>query len=247
MVEKKSNNNIIEENYRYIRLEHPSVQAILKIAEEIIIGKNKVLDVKLLYYLSKKQLKLPRKGILDIINFLLNEKVLIEGSRLTRNSILSNQYRKRIYDFIINNIGSNFSLIRDKVHVDNNGNIGSPGHLAWHIEILLKFNFIKKIKYKNYTILAPNNLDDNEIIYYFLLRDKLNNEIIRVLIEYDQIKKSELHNHLNIQREIIYYRMNNLLEHKIILTSNNPHKIFINPIIKDKIIEILYNIKKDEN
>ena len=48
------------------RRDHPSVQGVIKIAEKII-HENKVLDATLLYNRAKKQLKIPRKGLLTII------------------------------------------------------------------------------------------------------------------------------------------------------------------------------------
>ena len=58
--------------------DHPSVKKVLEIAEEIM-SKNKVLNVENLYNIAKKRLKLPRNGLLSIIQFLINKKLLIEG------------------------------------------------------------------------------------------------------------------------------------------------------------------------
>ncbi|GAG92851.1 unnamed protein product, partial [marine sediment metagenome] len=61
-----------------IGVDHPNVKRVLEIAEEIM-RKNKILNIENLYNLAKKQLKIPRNGLLFIIQFLINKKILIEG------------------------------------------------------------------------------------------------------------------------------------------------------------------------
>ncbi|GAH20078.1 unnamed protein product, partial [marine sediment metagenome] len=57
-----------------IGLEHPSVKQVVEIAEEIL-DENKVLSIDTLYYRAKKRLKLSRKGLNAIIQFLTNNKI----------------------------------------------------------------------------------------------------------------------------------------------------------------------------
>ncbi|NHJ25720.1 MAG: hypothetical protein EAX89_14145, partial [Candidatus Lokiarchaeota archaeon] len=61
-------------------LENPSFQGVLEIAKEII-NQNKVLNTEMLYNIAKKKLNIPRKGLLSIIQTLLNRKILVEGSK----------------------------------------------------------------------------------------------------------------------------------------------------------------------
>ena len=57
-----------------IGLEHPSVKRVIEIAEDIM-NKNKILNAETLYNVAKKGLKLPRNGLLFIIQFLINKKI----------------------------------------------------------------------------------------------------------------------------------------------------------------------------
>jgi len=131
-----------------LTLSHPSVKSVVKIAKEVINNKN-VLDTELLYKLAKKRLRLPRKGLLNIIQLLINKKVLVEGSKYTRDEVLNNKYRFNIYRFLTSNLGAHFSIIRKQIITDSSDNLGSSGQLIWHLEMLIKFNYIKKIKIKN--------------------------------------------------------------------------------------------------
>ena len=102
-------------------MDHPSVQKVIEIAEEII-DENRPLNMEVLYTIAKRRLNIPRKGLLSIIQLLFNSKVLVEGSKYTKETVLSNPLRKRIYNFILRNLGTHFSLIRKEVMLEARGN-----------------------------------------------------------------------------------------------------------------------------
>ena len=137
--------------------DHPNVKKVLELAEEIM-SKNKVLNVENLYNIAKKRLKLPRNGLLLIIQFLINKKLLIEGSKFSRESVLTNRIRNGILNYIFKHPGVHFSDLRKKALPEE---MGSSGQLVWHLEMLLKFNYIKKIKVGNYTVFLPMDMDEN--------------------------------------------------------------------------------------
>jgi len=118
-------------------LEHQSTQDVLEIAKEIV-NQNKVLTTELLYNVAKRKLHIPRKGLLNIIQTLLNRKILVEGSKYTRDTVMVNPYRRMIYDFIKENVGSHFSLIKNDVDFSEGGTIASSGRLIWHLISLRK-------------------------------------------------------------------------------------------------------------
>jgi len=229
-----------------IKLENPSLQNVLKIAEEIL-SKKKMLNVEYLYKISKKRLKLPHQGLSSIIQYLLNQKILVPGSRYTKKSVLLNPYRKRIYTLIKTQLGVHFSVIRKKVFSNRESNIGSSGQLIWHLEMLLKFNYIKKVKIKNYTIFLPKEVDEELGLYYFYLREKINNRIIKFLIKVNSAKKSDIYKALNEERVNVYYRINNLIDNDIIsLKEGNNKEICVNPAKREYIAKILKNISKNK-
>jgi len=221
-----------------LTLNHPSVQSVIEIAKEVI-DNNNVLDTELLYNLTKRRLKLPRKGLLSIIQFLINKKVLVEGSKYTRDEVLENKYRFNLYRFLTFNLGAHFSTIKKQIVTDSSGNLGSSGQLIWHLEMLIKFNYIKKIKIKNYTVFLPYEIDDEIGLIHFVLRDEIYLKIIQLLISNETLKKSEVHKLVNEKREIIYYRLNNLIEFTIIELSGDNNTLIINSQKKDDIISII--------
>jgi len=227
-----------------IGLEHPSVQSVIEIAQEII-SENKVLDTEILYNTAKNRLKIPRRGLLRIIQFLINQRILVEGTKCTRNTVLLNPHRNKIYRFIRSHLGVHFSIIRDVLFSDHDGKSQRTGQLVWHLEALIKFGYIKKVKFKNYAIFIPSEIDDENGIIYFLLRDRLNKKIINLLIERSLVKKSAIHKELNEQREIINYRVKDLMTYNILSQiKEGDNKIGLNQKSKDKIIQVFNDVSK---
>ena len=221
-----------------LTLNHPSVESVIEIAKEVI-NNNNVLDTELLYSLAKRRLKFPRKGLLSIIQLLINKKVLVEGSKYTRDEVLNNKYRLNLYNFLTSYLGAHFSTIRKQIITDNTGHIGSSGQLIWHLEMLIKFNYIKKIKIKNYTIFLPYEIDDEIGLLHFVLRDEIYLKIIQLLISNEKLKRSEIHKLLDEKRETIYYRINNLIEFNIVKLSGDKASLSLKSSKKDDIISII--------
>ncbi len=224
---------------RAISLDHPKVQEVIKIAEEIM-NSNKILNIDNLYHIAKRSLKIPRKGLLTIIQFLVNKQVLIEGSKYSKETVLSNRTRRNIYEFIKFNQAVHFSHIRKNISEDTSSDGGSSGQLIWHLEMLLKFKYIKKFKLGNYTVFLPTNLDEESGAIRFLLRDKLNKEILSIINSKKSIKRSEIYKILGEKREKVYYHINNLIEYDIIaLKEKQDKEVCINPEKKDLLESIL--------
>ena len=221
-----------------LTLNHPSVQSVIEIAKEVI-NNNNVLDTELLYNLARRRLKFPRKGLLRIIQLLINKKVLVEGSKYTRDEVLNNKYRFNLFRFLTSYLGAHFSTIRKHLITDNFDNLGSSGQLIWHLEMLIKFNYIKKIKIKNYTVFLPYEIDDEIGLLHFVLRDEIYLKIIQSLICNEKLKRSEVHKLVNEKRETIYYRINNLIEFKIVRLIGDKNSLVLNSRKRDDIISII--------
>ena len=217
-----------------IWIEHPSVQGVLEIAEEIL-SENRVLNIDNLYTIAKRRLKIPRRGLLRIIQFLLDKKILVEGSKYTKETVLSNKVRKQIYKFILDENGVNFSLIKKNIAA-----VQGTGQVVWHLEMLLKFRFIKKLKIGNYTIFMPIETSYEVGSLNFFLKDQINEKIVILLGNKEKIKRSDVYKIIEEKREQVYYRIRILNENKIILFNKDSEKeIMINPKFHKIISELL--------
>lgn len=219
-----------------LTLEHPSVQKVLEIAEELV-KKNKVLTTKILYNRAKHRLKIPRNGLLKIIQLLIDRRIIVDGSRFTRDSVLSHDIRNFIYDIIENEIGIHFSELKRKV--DSVSEI-STGQLIWHLEMLLKFDLIKKVKFTKYTIFLPIDIEDQLGIIYFLLKDEINLSILKLLSEKGKLQKSNLYGTLEEEREKVYYHIRTLQDYGIIMVKAD--NLSIVPKIEKRIKFIFKNM-----
>ncbi len=211
------------------------VQEILTIAEGFI-SENRVLEVKQLYREVRKHIQIEHKLLLAIINYMLEKRILVEGSKLTKELVLVNAHRKNIYEYIKSNGGVNFSAIQREYQ----GSTGSPGQLIWHLQVLLQFGYIKKLKFKRFTIFFPLELDADQALLTFLLRDALTRRLLKLLNTHESLLKTEFSQYLEDPRGITYYRLNILLEANLIASRGEDGKeIYINPQRKEAVANII--------
>jgi predicted transcriptional regulator len=226
-------------------LEAPLVQQILQIAEDHLIHKNKVLSAERLYNLAKSRLNRPRKELILIIQWLFEQRILVEGSKLSKDILLKNQNRHSIYEFIKAHLAVNFSTIQNNLSSETLSEMGSPGQIIWHLQMLIKYGFIKRIKYKSYSLFCPAEIDSDLCILIFLLKDEINKKIILLLLNNDSVKRSDAFKYIDEGREVVYYRLKNLLDLKILSEVEAESKeIELNPMQKKNIHQIL-NILDD--
>ncbi|KKM26000.1 hypothetical protein LCGC14_1589300 [marine sediment metagenome] len=213
-----------------ISLENPNVQKIIEIAKELI-KQNKVLRVKKLYNIAIKCLEIPSGAILEILQFLINYKILIDGSKLTKDTILMNLYRRKIYNVIEKYDGATFSFLREKVFTDHSG---SAGQLIWHLKMLLKFRYIKKLKVGNYSLFLPIDMENDAGKLSFFMKNTLNKKFIYFFKNHEETKKSEVYKMINFKRENVNYRLKVLIEHEILIYNDlSTNKISISKRMKE--------------
>jgi len=105
-------------------------------------------------------------GIEKILKSLVKKKILVEGSKLTKDEILINRKRNEIYNLIIEKPGIYFSQITSNLNYSN--------HLVfWHTEFLIRFNFILKESFDNHEIFFDSHIDFEAVkINYITSREK---------------------------------------------------------------------------
>ncbi|MBY9007332.1 MAG: hypothetical protein KGD63_11300 [Candidatus Lokiarchaeota archaeon] len=203
-----------------LSLEEKDVQRVIIVAQEII-KKHKILKMKNLYNKSIKITDIPRKQLLRIIQFLADQKVIVDGSNYTRRTIMENEYRRKIYNVILENNGANFSLIKKEVFINKPS---TGGQLIWHLGMLIKFGIIKKIKIGKSSLFLPIEMDIDLGKLYFFMKDNLNKKIIELFTYQEMIKKSDLYKLITESRSKVNYRIKNLIENNIIRFKNKEKK-----------------------
>ena len=140
------------------------------------LNKNNQFSIKatLPYCYSKLSKEYSQKQIAMTMTSLIQKRYIIQGSSLSREDILSNHVRKEIYKFIQINPGAYNRLIRREL------NLGSH-EFNWHVGMLEKFNFIKKIQFnRRFGYYQKRSYMDHEYDLFLLQIEKVN-DIIRFL------------------------------------------------------------------
>jgi len=116
---------------------------------------------------------LNHNGIQHVLDSLVTKHVIVEGSKITRNTILSNLNRSSIYEEIKNNPG----MYLNKLSKD----LGLSIFLTnWHLNILLRFNMIRKQEFNNQIAYFDSELpSENDYLLQVISRVKCSE-----LIEY---------------------------------------------------------------
>jgi predicted transcriptional regulator len=224
-------------------LEHPTVKGVIRIANEVL-KEGRVLNIEYLYRRAKRELKIPREGLLTIIQYLVNKKILINGSKFTKDSVLENDIRNLVYSYIQQNIGLHFSAIkRDLVKFLKGSQIG-VGQLIWHLEMLLKFNLIKSFELGNHTIFIPVKMDENIAKIYYLARNLVRNKILRHLNEIERSTRPQIAEGIQESRENVYYHIKILVEHDCLV--NIDKELYLNPKLKQQIIEVIRKLSLNQ-
>ncbi|MFX1500247.1 MAG: hypothetical protein ACFFDH_04695 [Promethearchaeota archaeon] len=135
------------------------------------LSKNRYLEVsKIIPYLharlSKSDSPLNKNGIEVVVNNLIKKCILVDGSKLTRDDVLKNPNRLRIYNTILNNPGIHFMGIINLIGI-------SIFLGKWHLNMLLKFNLIKKTRVENREIYYDSSLSEEKAkILHFMGRER---------------------------------------------------------------------------
>lgn len=159
-------------------LEHENI--ILNIVQDYL-NQNKYFNVqKILPFiesrLRKTSVDLNLRAIEEILRALVKKKLIDEGTKLSRMDILKNKTREEIYNFIQKNPGTYFNKIVREL------NLNKPV-VVWHINMLERFDFIKREDIEGHEIFFDSNLTTiNKKFTYFTSKEKA-----KKIIEYLKI------------------------------------------------------------
>lgn len=168
--------------------------SILKIAKKLI--SKGPLHVGELYSLSISQLKRPENEISQAIFQLFSKKILIKESKITKDTIFNNDTRRKIFAYISDNPGSHTREIREKLDL-------TPHQTAWHLKMLEKFGYIRKISIKNKIIYFDSEINPDYEISLFILKDGRNLRILEAILLEPGINISTLAKNVKVRTQVV--------------------------------------------
>ncbi|MFX0032123.1 MAG: hypothetical protein ACFE8E_13030 [Candidatus Hodarchaeota archaeon] len=171
-------------------------KVVLSIIQDYL-NKNRVLDIdKVIPFiqtrLREKSKRLTTYGIQLILKSLQEKKLIVKASKLTYDTILNNKKRRKIHKFIKNYPGTHFSRIVSKLEI-------SSHVVVWHLNILLKFGFIKKEKIENRDAYYTPDIDKQRFQQLHYIYKAKSQKIIYYLKENNiGISKTQISSDLNM-------------------------------------------------
>lgn len=169
--------------------------------------------------ISKSTTNINIDGIKRNLNSLLKKKIIVEGSKLTRDSVLDTPNRKILYEFIKNNPGYYLNHILDKIKI-------SKYVVYFHIEVLLKFGWIKSEIIENHEVYFDSSLIFDDVIPFYYKSKKKSRLILNYLKE-NNIGHTQTHlsSKLSIHSTTLKKYLDILEEYGFIIKEKFPNKV----------------------
>ncbi len=159
-------------------------------------------------------------------SYIIRRSYIQQGnSYLTLTDIFENENRLNIINQILRNPGIHHNELIRNCDLQK-------GQLQWHLEVLLKYNVIKKEKYGQYTIYFPitTSFDAIEYLENLIAKSKTTSEILKIIKENPGINSSEISRILSLSRNTIKYHINKLSKENLIKSTRRGRKIELYPI-----------------
>ena len=144
--------------------------------------------------------------------------------RLSMEEVLENENRKKIIELILENPGIHFRELKRTLEI-------SSGNLTWHIEILVKYNVIKRKIIDKYVAYFPY-YDKNPLsnINIKLQKSKLTLKTLKKIKENPGIWSTEIAKNFNVSKNVIGYHVKKLIDLGLInsIKEGNVNKLYPN-------------------
>ncbi|MHA2007350.1 MAG: winged helix-turn-helix transcriptional regulator [Promethearchaeota archaeon] len=149
----------------------------------------------------------------------------IGRSFLSFDDIFENENRINIINHILETPGIHHNELLRRCDL-------KKGQLQWHIDVLIKYNIIKKEKYGQYTIYFPitTSFDANDYLENLFQKSKTTSEILTIIKENPGINSSEISRILNLSRNTIKYHIDKLAKEKLVSQNKKGRKKELYPI-----------------
>ena len=203
-----------------ILLEHEEL--VFNVIEEYL-NENRTFDLEKIFSFlnsrfSKSLININNEGIWKILISLMEKKLVIDGTKLTKKELLDYPRRKKICDYINNNSGKVLNKIAKALGM-------SSGVVYWHIKLLLKFQLIKKVSIDNHIVYFPSNIELRDAEKLYLISKDKSKKIINYLkINNFGISKTQLSTDLKIHHKTINKYLKSLEGHNIITKEKRSNK-----------------------
>ncbi len=181
---------------------------ILDIANKIGAEK-RTIELKYLYKSCISHLEQSKEEILNSIKKLYQKKYIVEGSRLTKETILDNEIRQKIFEYIKMNPGTHNREIRDI--------FGLGAYRAFrHLKYLEIFGLLRSKRFMNKKVYFLVGTDENQDETILVLRNERTKLILHQINIYKKVRLVDIEKNLDLQHGQIQPHIKKLLKYNII-------------------------------
>ncbi|MFX1276126.1 MAG: hypothetical protein ACFFBP_06230 [Promethearchaeota archaeon] len=168
--------------------------------------------------IARSSLNLNKVGITKILKSFIDRNIIVEGSKLTREDVLTNPKRRIIYEFINQNPGTYYYQIIKELEMGS--------HLViWHVEILLEFNFINMIEEDNHELYFNHKTKpDMAKLIYYRTNEKSKKILAYLKSNNTGVTKTEISKNLDMHPTTVKKYIEILKKHQLIHSLKDKYK-----------------------
>jgi len=192
----------------------PYTQEIYCLIQDYLRSNRSVDIEKLLDYLtailSKQENPLNRNGIRKSLNQLINEKLILTGSKLTREEILTHQKRKEIFDVIQENTCLYPYQIHKLLNIPHQ-------MILWHLDVLEKFEFVNIWEIDSHQVYYPSNISLKSVYtHYFSQHSKASAILNLIRSNQESCTQTHIVTELNMHPQTVRKYLKYLMKYRLL-------------------------------
>jgi predicted transcriptional regulator len=151
------------------------------------------------------------RAIEEILRSLVKMRLIDEGTKFTKMDVLKNKTRTQIYNFILNNPGVYFNTIVRKLKINK-------PVIVWHINMLVRFEFITREEFENHEIYFDSNLSARNRKFRYFASKEESRKIMKYLKDNDYgITKTHLTMNLGMHHNTVTKYLKNLEDYNMVI------------------------------
>lgn len=177
-----------------------------------LLKKNLVFQINETFIdLCTQKLKQPAIEIHKLIYSLVQRKLLVPGSTLTREEILENATRTSIFKIVQANPGTHIRELCQKIEANNSV-------VRSHVKVLEAFNYLRRKNYLNpkITLLFTKEFPEKYDDFFVIWKNETARQMIQLLL-HEKLNISELSLRLNVHHSTIQYHLEKLSSFNLVL------------------------------
>lgn len=195
--------------------------------------------ISFLNYRLKSNMNFNKNKITLVIKALIKKKLILPGTKLSRDDILEVAKRVEIYDYITAMPGANLTEIKEYHEIGSN-------HVIWHLKWLEKFEFIRSVRLRNQKAYFNSKFDTKYDEIFFYLRNAKVKKIIKLLRKQSSsMNATNISDNLSIHYTTVKKYMNILQKFNLLMEVDEEHKrkYLLNPDMFAVIQNVIDNLK----